>query len=76
MQYTFKTFLITGSFLCLLIFGQSCVSVKAYQKARLNDREMQLADHKIHHYEINAETYREGAAGGNGGKVGGGCGCN
>ena len=27
-------------------------------------------------YEISFESYREGAAGANGGKVGGGCGCN
>jgi hypothetical protein len=25
---------------------------------------------------MNFESYREGASGGNGGKVGGGCGCN
>ena len=54
----------------------SCVSVKAYQKMYLNDEDMKLAPQKIGAFEINYETYREGAAGANGGKVGGGCGCN
>lgn len=63
--------------LCLLIvLGQSCVSVKAYQKMYINDKEMALTDKKIESFEINYEAYREGAAGANGGKVGGGCGCN
>ena len=55
---------------------ESCVSVKAYQKMYLNDAEMELAAKKIEMLETNFETYREGAAGANGGKVGGGCGCN
>lgn len=54
----------------------SCVSVKAYQKMYLNDTEMELAAKKCEQFEINFEAYREGAAGANGGKVGGGCGCN
>lgn len=54
----------------------SCVSVKQYQKAYLNDKDMELADKKIQVYETNFQTYREGAAGANGGKTGGGCGCN
>ncbi|MEL6653077.1 MAG: DUF4266 domain-containing protein [Bacteroidota bacterium] len=66
--------------LLLLCFGllslSSCVSVASYQKMYLNDEDMQLEDSKIQAYEINVESYREGAAGINGGKVGGGCGCN
>lgn len=54
----------------------SCVSVKAYQKMHLNDKEMALGDKKLETFEINFQAYREGAAGANGGKVGGGCGCN
>ena len=42
----------------------------------LNDSEMSLSPKKTEVFETNFETYREGAAGGNGGKVGGGCGCN
>jgi hypothetical protein len=54
----------------------SCVSVKAYQKMYLNDQDMALSARKVEVFETNFETYREGAAGANGGKVGGGCGCN
>ncbi len=53
-----------------------CVSVAAYQKAYLNDEDMKLATKKVETSEINFESYREGAGGANGGKVGGGCGCN
>ena len=60
-------------FSCLL---QGCVSVEAYQKMYLNDEEMELNARKVEYFEINIESYREGASGINGGKVGGGCGCN
>lgn len=65
-------------FALLFFAGQisSCVSVKAYQKMYLNDSEMELAERKLQSFETNFESYREGAAGANGGKVGGGCGCN
>lgn len=53
-----------------------CVSVKAYQKQYLNDEDMKLATRKVETPEVNFESYREGAGGANGGKVGGGCGCN
>ena len=53
-----------------------CVSVAAYQKAYLNDEDMKLATKKVEAPEVNFESYREGAGGANGGKVGGGCGCN
>ena len=63
---------------CLIVVSTSsgCVSVKAYQKMYLNDSEMELSPKKLETFETNFETYREGAAGANGGKVGGGCGCN
>ena len=60
----------------LLAQLSSCVSVKAYQKMYINDSEMDLAAKKNEVFETNFEAYREGAAGANGGKVGGGCGCN
>ena len=60
----------------LMTLGTGCVSVKSYQKMYLNDEEMTLAPKKTETFETNFETYREGASGGNGGKVGGGCGCN
>ncbi len=60
----------------IVISFESCMSVQAYQKMYLNDSEMELSAKKIAMFETNYETYREGAAGANGGKVGGGCGCN
>lgn len=66
---------ILGLFLLSFIMT-SCVSVAAYQKMHLNDKEMALGDKKLESFEINFQAYREGAAGANGGKVGGGCGCN
>jgi len=60
----------------LLIAATSCVSVKEYQKSRINDAEMELSARKSEKFEQNFYLYREGAAGANGGKSGGGCGCN
>ena len=53
-----------------------CVTVKEYQKSRINDAEMELSARKSEKFEQNFYLYREGAAGANGGKSGGGCGCN
>ena len=61
--------------LCLMILS-SCMTVKAYQRVYVNDSEMELASKKIQFFETNMESYREGSSGANGGKVGGGCGCN
>jgi len=64
----------------LIILGiislSSCVSVKSYQKMYLNDSDMVLSDKEIEKFEIGFQTYREGVSGANGGKSGGGCGCN
>jgi hypothetical protein len=54
----------------------SCVQVKEYRKSRINDSEMNLANRKVEKNELNAQSYREGSSGANGGKTGGGCGCN
>lgn len=54
----------------------SCVAVKEYQKVNINDPDMMLASMKIKRFETNFHVYREGASGANGGKAGGGCGCN
>lgn len=54
----------------------SCTSVKPYQKVLLNDEEMLLSARKLQYYESSFQTYREGASGAEGGKTGGGCGCN
>lgn len=54
----------------------SCAHVKEYQKNRINDSEMVLSNRKVEKTELSAQSYREGSAGANGGKTGGGCGCN
>lgn len=54
----------------------SCTTVKEYQKNKLNDSEMTLGARKVEKTEMSFQTYREGASGANGGKTGGGCGCN
>jgi hypothetical protein len=54
----------------------SCKPVKEYQKMYINDAEMELSTRKAQKPEINFQLYREGASGANGGKTGGGCGCN
>jgi hypothetical protein len=54
----------------------SCQSVKEYNKMYLKDAEMGLSARKVEKTEMNYLLYREGASGANGGKTGGGCGCN
>ena len=68
-----------GFFFAAVLFScgmQSCTTVKEYQKNKLNDAEMTLANRTIEKTELNFQSYREGASGANGGKTGGGCGCN
>lgn len=62
----------------LLLGGlmSGCVSVKSYQKAYLNDSEMELVSPKMEKNELTFQVYREGASGASSGKTGGGCGCN
>jgi hypothetical protein len=60
----------------VLLFCSSCKPVKEYQKIYLNDAEMELSLRKVQKTENSFQLYREGASGGNGGKAGGGCGCN
>ncbi|WP_347158670.1 DUF4266 domain-containing protein [Pontibacter chitinilyticus] len=60
----------------LMVLMSSCEAVKPYQKTYLNEEEMQLSMRKPETFEVNFESYREGGSGANGGKVGGGCGCN
>ncbi len=72
-----------GNHFCMSCFAaagilllSSCSTVKEYQKNKLNDSEMTLSSRKAEKTELNFLTYREGSSGGNGGKTGGGCGCN
>jgi len=64
--------------ICLLLISSfsSCVAVKEYEKINLNDPDMKLSSVLAKRFEINFQVYREGASGANGGKTGGGCGCN
>ena len=60
----------------LTIFSTSCVAVKEYEKVYVNDEEMILSAKGSERFETNFQIYREASAGANGGKSGGGCGCN
>jgi Domain of unknown function (DUF4266) len=62
--------------LIALLAMYACKPVKEYQKMYLNDSEMELSMRKGQKFENNFQLYREGSAGANGGKSGGGCGCN
>lgn len=64
--------------LSILLLGlmSSCAVVKGYEKVDLNDADMELSDRKPLKFQTTFQVYREGASGANGGKMGGGCGCN
>ena len=66
-------FLIAALLLTVL---SSCVAVKEYEKVTINDPDMALSARKEQKFETTFQVYREGAAGADGGKAGGGCGCN
>jgi hypothetical protein len=70
-----KIYLFVSS-LVTLLFANSCETVKEYQKNKLNDAEMALNSRRVERNEMNFMSYKEGASGANGGKTGGGCGCN
>ncbi|MFK8165719.1 MAG: DUF4266 domain-containing protein [Lewinella sp.] len=57
-------------------FLSSCVVVKEYEKVNINDPDMVLSDRKFDRNVTIMHAYREAAVGANGGKTGGGCGCN
>ncbi|MNI57848.1 hypothetical protein D3C87_808900 [compost metagenome] len=72
-----RTFFL--SMLCAILMVSmlsACSSVKPYQKSKLNDADMILSARKSQKFEQSFQLYREGASGANGGKSGGGCGCN
>ena len=69
-----KVFIIL--IISLPILLGSCASVKQHQKVYINDKDMKLSKEQIAQFETNFQAYREAAAGANGGKTGGGCGCN
>lgn len=66
---------VTFALLSLIVL-QSCSSVKEYEKEKINDPDMKLTARSTERFETNYQVYREASAGANGGKTGGGCGCN
>jgi len=60
----------------IVAIWSSCVVVKEYEKINLNDPDMILGDKNCDRNLTTAHAYREAAVGANGGKTGGGCGCN
>jgi len=68
-----KKILVPSVFAFLL---SGCVVVKEYEKVNLNDPDMALSDKPCDRNLTTAHSYREAAVGANGGKTGGGCGCN
>jgi hypothetical protein len=71
-----RNFYAFFSLLLMVVLASSCETVKEYQKNKLNDAEMALSTRKVEKNEMNFQSYKEGASGANGGKTGGGCGCN
>ena len=71
-----RLFYVLACSMIISLTATSCETVKEYQKARINDADMQLSARKDQRFEQNFQSYREGASGANGGKTGGGCGCN
>ncbi len=72
MKNIIKLIIITP----VVLFVTSSCAVAPYQKMHINEKDMVLSQKKIVTFESNFQSYREGASGANGGKVGGGCGCN
>ena len=63
-------------FVMITCFFGSCVVVKEYEKVNINDRDMILVEKPCDRNVSTMHSYREAAVGANGGKTGGGCGCN
>ena len=62
--------------LVILFSFSSCVAVKEYKKIEINDPDMVLSEKLADRNITTFHSYREAAVGANGGKTGGGCGCN
>jgi hypothetical protein len=60
----------------IIYFFNSCVAVKQYEKVNINDPDLVLSEKKCDRNLSTMHSYREAAVGANGGKTGGGCGCN
>lgn len=71
-----KKIIPIGLLIALCCANTSCVVVKEYEKVTINDPDMALSDKGVKRFEKTAQLYREAASGADGGKTGGGCGCN
>lgn len=60
----------------LIICLSSCASLPEYKRTFVNEEEMGIGLSEVDNLSNNGKTYREGSQGANGGKSGGGCGCN
>ena len=80
VKHKIKTRLLTVNRIFIvavtLLSSIACSSVKEYQKSKINDAEMALTAKKTEKFENTFQLYREASSGANGGKTGGGCGCN
>ena len=59
-----------------ILAAGGCARVQPWERGRLASAPMQVKPGLTTRFEQNAASYREGAAGANGGKSGGGCGCS
>jgi hypothetical protein len=59
----------------LATIAGGCTAVRPWEREHLSLAPMQPDASRCERFERNVEVYREGAAGANGGKSGGGCGC-
>lgn len=70
-----KIFFILIFIIFFTVIISACQSVKLYQRAYLNDRDMQFKNSPAENIELKAQAYREAAAGTGKGIASGGCGC-
>ena len=75
-KFNFLTLYKKLVFAIVILSLHACSSVKEYQKSKINDAEMVLTSKKTEKFENTFQLYREASSGANGGKTGGGCGCN
>lgn len=76
MKTSIPTSVLLGAGFFAFSLLSACTAVKPYQKNKLNDAEMTLSSRPAQKFEQSFQLYREGGSGANGGKSGGGCGCN
>lgn len=76
MKTSIPISVLLGTGFFILSLFSACATVKPYQKNKLNDSEMALSSRMAQKFEQSFQLYREGCSGANGGKSGGGCGCN